>query len=208
MRKERYKGIMYKGIKKLPLYPYTSIPLYLYIFIPLCLLVFLSACGELSEKEKQQVQSALGDSLLATTETWNVDMEIIENGMKKVHLTGSYSATFNTEEINETRIKGPVYIEVFDSTGAVKTQVNANRAIYRSEKAVFELFGDVDVQSRSGRALHSEYLMWNQNEDHISTEKFVIITTANDSLAGTGFRGTADLSHYTILNPSGQVVLD
>ncbi len=168
----------------------------------------ISACGELSQEEKQKIQSALGDSLLATTETWKVDMEIIENGVKKVHLTGSYAATFNSDKVNETRIKGPVYIEIFDSSATVKTRVNANRAIYRSQEAIFELFGDVDVRSRSGRTLHSEYLKWDQKENIIVTEKFVIITTANDSLAGTGFRGTADLSRYTILEPSGQVVLD
>lgn len=171
--------------------------------------VLIQACGgELSSKEKERVQTALGDSLLAATETWNVDMEIIENGLKKVHLTASYSAAYNTKKVSETRIKGPVYIEVFDSTGSIKTNVNAKRAVYHTDKAYFELFGDVDVKSSSGRTLHSEYLKWNRSEGHISTPKFVIITTANDSLAGTGFRGTADLSQYTIIEPSGQVVLD
>lgn len=174
------------------------------------LLVFgLWACsGELSKKEQQKVKSALSDSLFATTEAWNVDMEIIKEGVKKIHLTGSYSATFNTEKMNETRIKGPVFIEVFDSTGAIKTTVNANRAIYYSDKSKFEFFGDVDVKSRSGRTLHSEYLKWSQSENLISTQKFVVITTANDSLAGTGFHGKADLSQYTILEPKGEVVLD
>lgn len=204
------KEIRYKGIRSLkrliPLHPYTPISLYLLL---LAVSILLTACGgELSQKEKQQVQSALNDSLLATTETWGVDMEIIENGMKKVRLTGSYSATFNTDDVNETRIKGPVFIDVFDTAGAVKTEVNANRAIYRSEEAVFELFGDVNVRSRSGKTLYSEYLKWDQNENRISTPKYVVITTAEDSLAGTGFRGAADLSRYTILNPSGQVVLD
>ncbi len=179
---------------------------------PAILLLFaflVTGCGgELSHKEKQKIKSALADSLLATTETWNVDMEIIEDGVKKVHLTGSYAATFNTHKVNETRIKGPVFIEVFDTSGSVKTRVNARRAVYHSEKAMFELFGDVDVRSQSGRTLHSEYLKWDQSENRISTQKFVIITTANDSLAGTGFRGAADLSRYTILEPSGQVVLE
>lgn len=168
-----------------------------------------SACSsELSPQEKQDVKSALNDSLLATTETWGVDMEIIKDGVKKVHLTGSYSATYNTDKIQETRIKGPVYIEVFDTTGHIKTWLNAKRAVYRSDEGVFEFFGDVDVKTRSGRTLHSEYLKWNQTKNLIMTQKFVVITTANDSLAGTGFRGTTDLSQYTILDPSGQVVLE
>lgn len=178
----------------------------LLFIVPFLLLI---ACNnKLSETEKRRVQSALSDSLLATTETWNVDLEIIENGVKKVHLTASYAATFSTNRMNATRFKGPVYIEIFDATGAVKTKVNANRAVYHTEEAKFELFGDVDVYTHSGRTLHSEYLMWNRGSNRISTKKFVIITTANDSIAGTGFTGTVDLSSYTIQNPTGQVVLE
>lgn len=207
MYRKKIKGnkeIRYKEIEDFSLYPYIPIPLYL-----LLTLIILAACnGELSKKEKQQVNSALNDSLLATTESWDVDMEIISDGVKKVHLIGSYAATFNTERTSETRIKGPVFIEVFDSTGAMKTTVKANRAIYYSKKSAFEFFGNVDVKSATGRALQSEYLKWNQGENKIETQKFVIITTKDDSLAGTGFYGTADLSEYTILNPSGEVVLN
>ncbi len=182
------------------------------IFLTACLpaiFLLLDACSdEFSGEEKQKIQTALSDSLLATTETWDVDMEIIENGTKKVRLTGSYAATFNTDEVNETRIKGPVYIEVFDTTGREKTWVDANRAIYRAENSEFELFGDVKVRTRTNRSLNSEYLNWDQSENFISTPEFVVITTANDSIAGTGFTGTADLSRYTILEPTGRVVLD
>jgi len=179
--------------------------IYLYLFF----LIALTACGdELSNKEKQKVESALSDSLLATTESWDVDMEIITDGLKKVHLTGSYAATYNEEDVNETRIKGPVFIEVFDSSGTVKTTVNADRAVYYSEESAFEFFGDVDVKSSSGRGLQSEYLEWDRAKNRIFTPKFVIVTTPNDSLAGTGFRGKADLSRYTILEPSGEVVLN
>src|SRR5699024_9163605 len=105
-------------------------------------LIALTACGdELSNKEKQKVESALSDSLLATTESWDVDMEIITDGLKKVHLTGSYAATYNEEDVNETRIKGPVFIEVFDSSGTVKTTVNADRAVYIRKNRLLNFLG-------------------------------------------------------------------
>lgn len=181
---------------------------YISISVLFMLLAVTACSSELSKEETKRVQSALRDTLLSSTEIWEVDMEIIKNGIKKIHLTGTYSTTINKEKVNKTRIKGPVHIEVFDSTGAIKTRVNANRTIYYSKKDLFELFGDVDVKSRSGRTLHSEYLKWDQRQNRISTKKFVIVTTKNDSLAGTGFHGTANLSQYTILEPSGEVVID
>lgn len=165
-------------------------------------------CGELSEEQSQQVDEALQDSLTSTTETWNVDMDIIEEGEKKVRVQGSYAATYATSDLNETRIKGPITIHVYDSTGAIKTHVFSDRAVYKSEEAIFELYGDVRVNTDDNRHLESEYLEWNQDQNRISTPEFVIITTPTDSLAGTGYESTTDLTDYTIKEPKGRVIVD
>lgn len=169
--------------------------------------VFVS-CGDLNEKQARRVSTALSDSLTSTTETWKLDMELMEEGRRKIQFTGSYAASFNTEKINETRISGPVHVKVYDDTVAVKTWVDADSAIYRAESSEFELYGDVQVHTRDKRHLQSEYLKWDQAKNKISTPQFVIITTPQDSIAGTGFTGESDLSHYTIKQPSGKVTLD
>lgn len=167
-----------------------------------------SACTDLSESESLQVEEALNDSLISSTESWNVDMEIIEDGLRQVRLQGTYAANYNLEDLKETRISGPIFIQVYDSTGSVKTRVNSDRAVYRAEDAEFELFGDVKVRARDERRLYSEYLRWNQEEDEITTPHFVIITTPTDSISGSGFSGTTDLESYNIRRPSGQVIVD
>ena len=167
-----------------------------------------TSCSDLSQEDSQKVNKALQDSLTSTTETWDVDMKIMEKGFKKVRLTGSYAATYNTLKTKETRIKGPVHIDVFDSTGAITTTVDCNRAIYDAGKFVFEFFGNVRVNTDDNRHLESEYLKWQQGSDHISTPEFVIITTPTDSIAGTGFEGNTDLTQYTIKDVKGSVIVD
>jgi LPS export ABC transporter protein LptC len=176
--------------------------------ISLLIVAGISACGELSQKQSQQVDEALKDSLTSTTETWDVDMKIIEEGSKKVRLWGSYAATYTSNNKDETRIKGPVKIHVFDDSGAVKTRVFSDRAVYQPKQAVFELFGDVRVQTADNRQLESEFLEWQQGENMIQTPNFVIVKTPTDSIAGTGFEGNTDLSSYTIKEPKGRVVID
>lgn len=166
------------------------------------------SCTELSQKDAQQVNEAVNDSLISSTETWDLDMTLIEEGEKKVRVQGSYAATFNLPELKETRIKGPIHIDIYDSLGAVKTEVKSSRAVYRAEESEFELFGNVRVDTRDNRHLESEYLKWNQADNNISTPKFVIITTPSDSIAGTGFTGTSDLSNYTIKEPKGRVIVN
>ncbi len=180
------------------------------ITLCLCLLITvgISSCGDLSQEESQKVDEVLKDSLTSSTETWDVDMEIMEDGLKKVRLWGSYAATYSSDKINETRIKGPVTVHVFDSVGTVKTKVFSERAVYKPEDSIFELFGNVQVETRDNRHLDSEYLKWNQSNNNISTPKFVIIKTPSDSIAGTGFEGDTDLVDYTIKEPKGRVIVN
>jgi len=46
----------------------------------------MTACGELSEYENKQVEEALNDSLLSTTESWDINMEVLEDEMLKMTL--------------------------------------------------------------------------------------------------------------------------
>lgn len=166
------------------------------------------SCSDLTERESQRVTEALDDSLLSSTETWDVDMTLIEEGIKKVRVRGSYSETFNLPELKETRIKGPVHIDVFDSTGAVKTVVKSNRAVYRGEESIFELYGNVRVDTRDSTHLETEYLKWNQTENLISTPQFVYITTPTDTTTGSDFTGSTDLNNIRIRNYSGSSVIN
>lgn len=190
------------------LVPHNIRPLFFALMVCIATVGLLASCGELDQQETERINEALTDSLLSTTETWNLDMNIIENGQKKVRLQGRYAASYNLNDIEETRIRGPVSIEVFDSTAAIKTWVNSDSAIYRAETSEFELFGDVKVRTREQRNLESEYLKWDQENNSLSTPQFVVITTPTDSIAGTGFTGASDLSSYTIKEPTGRVVFD
>ena len=166
------------------------------------------SCSDLNERESQKVTEALDDSLLSSTETWGLDMTLTEEGLKKVRVRGSYSETFNLPELKETRIKGPVHIDVFDSTGAIKTVVKSNRAVYRAEESIFELYGNVRVDTRDSTHLESEYLKWNQSENLISTPQFVYITTPTDTTTGSEFTGSTDLDNIRIRNYSGSSVIN
>ncbi len=174
----------------------------------LLLTISISSCGELSEEQSAQVDETLSDSLTSTTESWDVDMEIIEDGTKKMRLFGSYAATYTTEDSSSTRVKGPVTIHLYDSTGTITTRAYSERAVYDADNSIFELFGDVIVNTADDRKLTSEYLKWIQSDELINTPKFVIITTPSDSIAGTGFEGTTSLTNYTIREPKGQVTVD
>lgn len=168
----------------------------------------ISACGELSEYESRQVDEALSDSLFTVTESWGVNMEIMEEQQLKLKLKGSYTASIKDDTRNITKISGPVFIEIFDEEGNPKTYVESDSAVYRPDESVFELFGNVYVEAPEQKRLWSEYLKWDRNTDRVSTPEFLTIITPTDSISAVGLDGDADLSNYTLREVTGETIID
>lgn len=175
-----------------------------------CLLIpfLLAGCGELSEYDSRQVQSAIHDTLLTTTESWEFRMTLLEGGKQRVSLEGEYAVSYDQEDRQETRIEGPVYVEIFDSTGTRESEAWSGRAIYHPGENLFELFDSVEVRTALDRRLYSDYLRWSERTDSISSDRFVTIVTPADSITGSGFSGLTDLSSYVITYPRGRVIVD
>ena len=51
--------------------------------------LYLISCGGLSEYDSEQVELALGDSLLNSTESWGFSMNIIEAGVLRMNMNGA-----------------------------------------------------------------------------------------------------------------------
>lgn len=171
-------------------------------------LLLFGACTGLSEYDAQQVQSSLNDSLVYTTESWNVEMMLMQEGRARMKIEGSYAVGYRTRDRKETHITGPVYVQLFDSLGAVETEAWSKRAVYQERRSEFELFDSVTVRTNTDRQLFSDYLMWSQKTDSISSYRFVTIITPTDSITGRGFYGLTDLSEYTIPEPGGRSRLE
>lgn len=179
-----------------------------WFFFLLAFVVLISSCGELSDYDSEQVLSAMNDSLLTTTESWDVSMTLLEKGHRRVMLDGSYAINYQDKERNETRIRGPVYVQIYDSTGTMESEAWSKRAIYHAENREFELFDSVRVETVRNRQLYSDYLKWTEQSDRITSDRYVTIITPTDSISGTGFTGKTDLSTYVITDPRGQVIVD
>lgn len=167
-----------------------------------------ASCTELSEFDQQQVRSSLNDSLTTTTESWDVDMLLMREGRSRVKIEGSYAVSFQMPDRKETMIDGPVYVQLFDSTGGIETEAWSNRAVYYDSTSEFELYDSVRVQTASDRELYSDYLKWSDRTDRITSDRYVTIITPSDSIAGRGFDGATDLSTYNIFEPRGRFLVD
>lgn len=166
------------------------------------------SCSELSEYDTRQINSFLNDSLTTTTESWDVEMMLMKDGKSRVSIEGSYAVSYQLPERKETHIDGPVYVQLYDSTGKVETEAWSKRAIYYDSRSEFELFDSVRVLTQTERQLYSDFLKWSDITDRITSDLDVTIITPKDSISGRGFDGLTDLSNYTIDEPRGRFLVD
>jgi LPS export ABC transporter protein LptC len=171
-------------------------------------LLFFVSCTDLSEYDRQQVRTALNDSLIATTESWDVEMTLLQEGKKRMLIEGTHAVNHQSEENKRTHIDGPIYVQLYDSIGNIETEAWSRRAVYYENDGEFELIDSVKVQSGSDRFLYSDYLKYVQQADQISSPYFVTIITPTDSISGRGFEGLTDLSSYTINEPRGRLIVE
>lgn len=185
------------------------VPLKPYHFLLCIISLFIwSACTDLSEYDSLQIENALGDSLLNSTESWGFSMNIIEQGRIRMNMEGSYSYNIQQDNRNETRIKGPVFIKIFDELGKLESTVTCDSAVYQPDEEIFEMFRNVDVNTEDGKNLRSEFLLWERKIDKVSTPEFVIFISPPDSIAANGFYGNSDLTNYTLNEGGGKVVIE
>ncbi|MEX2641358.1 MAG: LPS export ABC transporter periplasmic protein LptC [Balneolales bacterium] len=175
---------------------------------PLVFLLSAAACTELSSYEEASMDEAMVDSLLSVTESWDIQMEIIEDGLRVVNITAPYASTYHEDNIAETRMQGPVAVVVLDSLGTQTTKVTSGRAIYTGRNSTFRFREDVVVTTHDGRTLRTQELDWMQQDRSITSSDFVIIITPTDSIAGYGLEGLDDLSIYSISEVTGEFELD
>ena len=168
----------------------------------------LAGCTDLSDYDLERVSDAISDSLLSVTETRNLQMDLIEDGLRIVSVTSPFAMTFSREGRSETELKDSVHVAVMDSTGAVETSVISRSARYLSKSSEFHFMDDVLVQTRDGRTLRTDYLEWSQRYRTIYSPDFVIIVTRDDSITGYGLEGTDDLVNYQLTRVTGEFKLD
>lgn len=172
-------------------------------FVVLALVI--GACGRLSETDTQAVKDALTDSLEYLSESWDVNVSLIEEGLRKVEIRAPYGTSRETASGIIMSLSGPVTILVRDSLGAMEVDIRADSARYVTRDGHFTFEGNVFAFTHDNRRLTAETLTWYQKTGDITSSGFVRIVTPTDSIQGYGLVGKADLSEYVLENLSGSI---
>lgn len=101
-----------------------------------------------------------------------------------------------------------VKVEFFDRRQQVTQTLTAKYGLRYARRDIVIARDSVVLQGEEGNRLETEELTWNDRENRIHTDHFVVIQRPGEIIYGRGFEATEDLTQWRILAPEGHILVD
>lgn len=96
-----------------------------------------------------------------------------------------------------------VYLEKFDTLFHIDASIKADTAYYYEKKKLWELRGNVHIQSQRGDKFDTQQLFWDEKKEEVYSDKFIRIEQDDKVITGYGFQSNQRMTEYQIYNNTG-----
>ena len=162
------------------------------------LLMLTGAC-----QTREEVSSNPPDlSEIPDHESWNATLTTTQEGVVTSKIHYGHMQRFSGKRI--VKFLEGVQIALYNSEGEHVADVRADKAVLNEVSQRIELTDSVVVRAASGMTLSTEKLVWDQRSDHLSSDVYVrVVTAEEDTIHGVGFDSDRNLDNWTIRKPWG-----
>ena len=170
-------------------------------FFVLCILTFVSC------ENDPEVVNRTNERKPNIEEALKIESYLSSNGRIRAKMVAPYMKRFM---LDTTYLEFPrsLHVNFFDSTGKTESQVDALYGKYLETQSKVYLRDSVVAFNIKGDTLRTPDLWWDQNTKKFYTDKVVRFKSASKVIyGGRGFEADQDLSHYTIFQPTGIIIV-
>ena len=164
------------------------------------MLLFLPACGG---KDKNMAEAINEDDSLPDMRTLGVTSWVSDSGMIRYKIVTEEWLVYSKRNPPFWAFEKGVYLEKFDTLFHVDASIKADTAYYYEQKKIWELRGNVHIQSQRGDKFDTELMYWDQGKERIYSDQFIRIEQPDKVLTGYGFESNQQMTEYQIFNNTG-----
>ena len=164
------------------------------------MLLFLPGCGG---KDKNMAEAINEDDSLPDMRTLGVTSWVSDSGMIRYKIVTEEWLVYSKRNPPFWAFEKGVYLEKFDTLFHVDASIKADTAYYYEQKKIWELRGNVHIQSQRGDKFDTELMYWDQDREKIYSDKFIRIEQPERILTGYGFESNQEMTEYQIFNNAG-----
>lgn len=96
-----------------------------------------------------------------------------------------------------------IYVEKFDTLFRSEASIKADTAYYFDKKGLWELIGNVEVESLQGEHFETSKLFWDQKQEKVYSDQYMRIEQEDKVITGVGFESNQNMTQYKIFNSQG-----
>ncbi|MDD2513756.1 MAG: LPS export ABC transporter periplasmic protein LptC, partial [Proteiniphilum sp.] len=94
-----------------------------------------------------------------------------------------------------------IYLERFTPDFSIEATVVADTAWYYTRKKLWKLNKNVHVENMKGEIFDSEELFWDQENERVYSESYIVIKRGVTEIKGYGFESNQAMTDYRIFRP-------
>ncbi len=164
------------------------------------LLFFMLSC---KGDNKEVVDVQFDPEATYTMKATDVATLISDSGITRYRLIADEWLVFGKAAEPYWYFPEGIYVEKFDTLFVAEGSIQADTAYYYDKKGLWELIGNVEVESLQGENFQTSHLFWDQKEEKMYSDKFIRIQQEDKIITGIGFESNQDMSWYRIFQSQG-----
>ena len=167
-----------------------------------------------TENDFKQVASINDDTESPVVVMKNAEIEFTDSAILKAVIASGKVETYNYyDDKNKLEDQKLVMTEgvnarFYDKLGSVNSVMTSERATRREKDRMTEIEGNAIVVNVKGDSLSSEFLLWDENTNTISSDRKVRVKTADEIIFAEGFKSDVGFSEYTFEKVTGTITLN
>lgn len=172
------------------------------IWLPVLLLVgLLGAC----ENDPSEVAELLSNLNPKVERAEQVEMLYSDSAIIKVRIEGATMLTYLNRNDERQEFPDGVRVEFFGPDGGIESILTAKYGIRINKKNQIIVRDSVVWQSIEREKLETEELIWDERDERVFTQKFVVITRPDEIITGHGFESDQNFENARINAVDGRI---
>jgi hypothetical protein len=146
-------------------------------------------------KGKEDSVEVFSKSDITIEKIQDVDMLYSDSALVRVRIRGPVMLRHLVSDDPRQEFIEGIKVNFFNTFGALAGTLTAKYAVRYEYKGITLVRDSVVWQSVDGKKLESPELTWNEREQQISTNRFVVVTTLKDTIRSHGFTANQDFTN-------------
>ena len=167
------------------------------------MLIFLCVAFACGDDPKDVVDVKFDPNSTYTMKATDVVSLISDSGVTRYRLNAKDWLVYGKAEDPYWFFPSGIYVEKFDSLFNTDASIQADTAYYYDKRGLWELSGNVEIESLQGERFETSHLFWDQKKELIYSDRYIRIEQEDKVVTGIGFESNQNMTQYKIFNSQG-----